>query len=182
VRSLDGVNTGHFSRMRSPHHSRAELQSPEDLQMSNRKRKWTPKSRMQRRWAAQDRATWNRWHTFKACTDPWWRAQDEAVDHQPLRIRKGAYDQVEKHTRDLALYAAAIGAKRGALLLNLAGVRATISERKADCATVLFDRQNDRAADSRSVWVRVGQVTIGNLDAWPSEPVQELDCDLPAAA
>jgi hypothetical protein len=104
------------------------------------------------------------------------------VDHQPLRIRKGAYDQVEKHTRDLVLYAAAIGAKRGVLPLNLAGVRATISERKADCATVLFDRQNDRAADSRPVWVRVGQVIIENLDAWPSEPIQELDCDLPAAA
>lgn len=121
---------------------------------------------MQRRWAAQDRAAWNRWHTVKACTDPWWRAQDEAVDHQPFWIRKGAYDQVEKHTRHLVLYAAAIGAKRGALPLNLAGVRATISERKVDCATVLFDRQNDPAAD----------------DAWPSEPVQELACDVPAAA
>jgi hypothetical protein len=93
--------------------------------MSNQQRKWTPKSRMQRRWAAQDRAAWNRWHTVKACTDPWWRAQDEAVDHQPFWIRKGAYDQVEKHTRHLVLYAAAIGAKRGALPLNLAGVRAT---------------------------------------------------------
>jgi hypothetical protein len=103
------------------------------------------------------------------------------VDHQPFWIRKGAYDQVEKHTRHLVLYAAAIGAKRGALPLNLAGVRAAISERTADCATVLFDRQTDPAAD-RPVWVRVGQVTIENLDAWPSEPVQELACDVPAAA
>jgi hypothetical protein len=150
--------------------------------MSKRKRKWRPKSRMQRRWAAQDRAAWNRWHTFKACTDPWWRAQDEAVDHQPFRSRKGAYDQVEKHIRDLVLSAAAIGAKRGALPLDLAGVRATISERKADCGTVLFDRQNNIAADSRPVWVRVGQVTVENLDAWPPERVQELDCGLAAAA
>jgi hypothetical protein len=109
-------------------------------------------------------------------------AQDEAVDHQAFWIRKGAYDQVEKHTRHLVLYAAAIGAKRGALPLNLAGVRARISERKADCGTVLFDRQNDPAADSRPVWVRVGEVTVENLDAWPSKPIEELDCDLAAAA
>jgi hypothetical protein len=146
------------------------------------KRKWRPKSRMQRRWAAQDRAAWNRWHTFKACTDPWWRAQDEAVDHQPFRIPKGAYDQVEKHTRDLVLYAAAIGVKRSVLPLNLGGVRATIAERNADCAIVLFDRQDDPAADSAAVWVRVGQVTVENLDAWPSEPIEKLDCDLAAAA
>jgi hypothetical protein len=38
-----------------------------------RKCKWTPKSPMQRRSAAQDRAAWRGWHSVRACTDPWWR-------------------------------------------------------------------------------------------------------------
>jgi hypothetical protein len=150
--------------------------------MSTSNRQWRPKSRMQRRWAAQDRAAWNRWHTFRCCTDPWWRPQDEAVHHQPSGSRKPDYSQAEKHTRDLVLYAAAIGHKRGVLPLNLGGVRATIPDRKPNCGTVLFDRQTDPGADRRPGWVRVGAVTVGNLDAWPSKPVEDLDCDLPAAA
>ena len=71
--------------------------------MSNQQRKWTPKSRMQRRWAAQDRAAWNRWHTFKACTDPWWRAQDEAVDHQTAADQQKAIRLLrEAFNRDVA--------------------------------------------------------------------------------
>ena len=150
--------------------------------MSNPKRKWRPKSRMQRRRSCAAHRRLEQMAYIQGCTDPWWRPQDEAVHHQPFGMRKPAYSQLEKHTRHLVLYAAAIGAKRGALPLNLAGVRATISERKADCGTVLFDRQNDPAVDSRPVWVRVGQVTIENLDAWPSKPIEELDCDLAAAA
>jgi hypothetical protein len=104
------------------------------------------------------------------------------VDHQPFWMRMPGHGQIEKATRDLVLCAAAIGAKRGALPLNLAGIRATISERKSDCATVVFERQDETITGRRPGWVRVSEVTIGNLDAWPSEAIEEPGCDLAAAA
>jgi hypothetical protein len=93
-------------------------------------------------------------------------------------------DGCDKRNRDLALYAAALGQKRGVLPINLGGVRATITARTYQQATVVFER--DTAVHTvwpvRTAWETFASVTVRNLDAWPAEPVEEMVGDTPSAA
>jgi hypothetical protein len=123
-----------------------------------RKCKWTPKSPMQRRSAAQDRAAWRGWHSVRACTDPWWRTLPangitDADMHRSYSFYVMGYrnDGCDKRNRDLALYAAALGQKRGVLPIDLSGVRATIMERTYQEAMVVFERDTAGLL-MRSAW------------------------------